>query len=65
MVLTWPKLLATFEFFLKWRGQISKSRGQNLAIGHENLGIVIEHYLVYICSSTVCLYTNSSQFAGF
>ena len=25
--------------FFKWRGQISKSRGQNLAIGQDILGI--------------------------
>ena len=33
------KTFGHVRIFLKWRGQISKSRGQNLAIGHDILGI--------------------------
>ena len=31
------------QIFFKWRGQISKSRGQNLAIGQHILGIAPDY----------------------
>ena len=42
------KTFGHVRIFLKWRGQISKSRGQNLAIGHDILGIGL-HEIVVQC----------------
>ena len=38
------KTFGHVRIFLKWRGQISKSRGQNLAFGHDILGIAFTVY---------------------
>ena len=35
------KTFGHVQIFFKWRGQISKSRGQNLAIGQDILGIEV------------------------
>ena len=43
------KTFGHVRIFLKWRGQISKSRGQNLAIGHDILGIVIWSFHIDEC----------------
>ena len=37
------KTFGHVQIFFKLRGQISKSRGQNLATGHDFLGIAVNH----------------------